>query len=99
MLEDSERGDFLRLEVVRIVEDLAVAVSEDVRGVPSRNAELPNLNAGASTVLMNVWPVLKSLPQIGAPICFPNSRSAGMVTVRFGAPLMNGMPSSNAAHA
>ena len=57
------------------------------------------LNAGASTVLISVCPVLKSLPQIGAPIFFESSCSAGMSTVRFGAPFANGIPSFSAAYA
>jgi hypothetical protein len=55
------------------------------------------LNIGASTVLTIVWPVLKSLPQIGTPWSEANWRSAGTSTVRFGAPLANGTPSSSAA--
>ena len=55
------------------------------------------LSIGASTVLSSVWPVLKSLPQIGTPWSVASLRSAGMSTVRFGAPLANGMPSISAA--
>ena len=57
------------------------------------------LNAGASTVFINVWPVLKSLPQMGAAFCFESSIIAGTSTVRFGAPLANGTPSFIAAYA
>src|SRR3954469_23789280 len=55
------------------------------------------LNAGARTVFMKVWPVLKSLPQMGAELVFDNSTSAGISTVRLGAPLAKGTPSLSAA--
>ena len=55
------------------------------------------LNIGASVVLSSVWPVLKSLPQIGSPRSFASLTSAGMSTVRFGAPLASGTPSISAA--
>ena len=56
------------------------------------------LSIGASTVFISVWPVLKSLPQMGMLVLGRrSSRSAGMSTVRFGAPLANGTPSSSAA--
>ena len=42
---------------------------------PSRRA----LKAGARTVFMKVWPVLKSLPQMGAAFCFESSIMAGHV--------------------
>src|SRR5271170_3779039 len=57
------------------------------------------LKAGARTVLMKVCPVLKSLPQMGAFILRESSLSAGMSTVRLGAPLAKGMPSLSAAQA
>src|SRR3954452_19835950 len=57
------------------------------------------LKAGARTVFMKVWPVLKSLPQMGAPFFFESSIIAGQSTVRFGAPLAKGTPSVSAAHA
>ena len=62
---------------------------------PSMRALMP----GAMTVFSQVWPVLKSLPEIGTPLSFASSISAGMSTVRFGAPLQNGTPSMIAAHA
>ena len=52
---------------------------------------------GASTVLISVWPVLKSLPEMARRRSVAKSRSAGVSTVRFGAPLQNGTPSSRAA--
>jgi hypothetical protein len=60
---------------------------------PSRRA----LKAGASTVFIIVWPVLKSRPQIGAALRFESSTMAGKSTVRFGAPLAKGTPSLSAA--
>jgi hypothetical protein len=57
------------------------------------------LKAGASTVFMSVCPVLKSFPPIGTFFDFANSSSAGISTVRFGAPLANGTPSLIAAQA
>ena len=57
---------------------------------PSRRA----LKAGARTVFMKVWPVLKSLPQMGAAFFFESSIIAGISTVRFGAPLAKGTPSA-----
>ncbi len=62
---------------------------------PSMRALMP----GAMTVLSQVCPVLKSLPEIGTPFSFASSTSAGMSTQRFGAPLQNGTPSMSAAHA
>src|SRR5215469_10638334 len=56
-----------------------------------------DLKAGARTVFMKVWPVLKSLPQIGAPVCFESSIMQGRSTVRLGAPLAKGTPSLSAA--
>src|ERR1044071_1165801 len=47
---------------------------------------------GARMVFINVWPVLKSLPQTGTLLVFASSMSAGMSTVRFGAPLAKGTP-------
>ena len=55
------------------------------------------LSIGASTVLISVWPVLKSLPLIGTLCSVANWRSTGVSTARFGAPLANGTPSSSAA--
>ena len=55
------------------------------------------LKPGARMVFISVWPVLKSLPQIGASICLRSSSMAGMSTVRFGAPLAKGTPSFSAA--
>ncbi len=40
--------------------------------------------------MISVCPVLKSLPQIGAPVFFESSCNAGISTVRFGAPFANG---------
>src|ERR1700757_1875019 len=58
-----------------------------------------DLKAGASTVFMKVWPVLKSLPQMGAPVCLESSTMHGRSTVRLGAPLAKGIPSLRAAEA
>src|SRR3569833_1020578 len=55
------------------------------------------LKAGARSVFMKVWPVLKSFPQMGAPFFLDNSIIAGQSTVRLGAPLANGTPSVRAA--
>ena len=55
------------------------------------------LNIGASTVLISVWPVLKSFPQIGTFRSIASFRSAGMSAVRFGAPFAKGTPSIIAA--
>ena len=55
------------------------------------------LSMGPITVLTRVWPVLKSLPQTGEPVSLARHSRAGMSTVRFGAPLMKGMPSIKAA--
>ncbi len=55
------------------------------------------LSIGASTVFSSVWPVLKSLPQIGRPWSVASFTIAGMSTVRFGAPLAKGTPSISAA--
>ncbi len=54
-------------------------------------------NPGAISVFMKVWPVLKSLPQIGNLRSRASSSSAGVSVVRFGAPLANGTPLFSAA--
>jgi hypothetical protein len=54
---------------------------------------------GASTVFMRVWPVLKSLPEIGTLFFTDSSRRTGVSTARFGDPLANGTPSRIAAYA
>ncbi len=63
--------------------------------IPSRRA----LKPGARIVFINVWPVLKSLPQMGTPCCLASATMAGMSTVRLGAPLANGTPLVIAAQA
>ncbi len=45
------------------------------------------LKAGASTVFIRVWPVLKSLPATGTSFCSASSSMAGKSTDRLGAPL------------
>ena len=56
------------------------------------------LMPGAMTVFSQVWPVLKSLPRDRhALVVRELARSAGMSTVRFGAPLAKGTPSMSAA--
>ena len=57
------------------------------------------LKPGAISVFMNVWPVLKSLPQMGTLRSRASSSSAGVSVVRFGAPLANGTPDFSAAYA
>jgi len=57
------------------------------------------LSAGAITVFSHVWPVLKSLPEIGTPRSFASCISAGASTARLGAPFANGTPSMIEAHA
>ena len=54
---------------------------------------------GESSVFMNVWPVLKSLPQCGSSRSLARSTSAGTSAVRFGAPLANGTPDFSDAYA
>ena len=49
------------------------------------------------TVLMSVWPVLKSLPVIGTWCLCARSIIAGTSTDRFGAPFAYGTPSISAA--
>src|ERR671927_526629 len=56
------------------------------------------LSPGAMTVFIHVWPVLKSLPEIGTPRSFASCTSAGMSTDRLGAPLQYGTPSMMQAH-
>ena len=55
------------------------------------------LNIGPSTVLIIVWPVLKSLPPIATLRSRASCSSAGTSQLRFGAPLANGTPSMIAA--
>ena len=55
------------------------------------------LKPGARIVLISVWPVLKSLPQMGASFLRESSCMTGRSTVRFGAPLANGTPSISEA--
>ncbi len=56
-------------------------------------------NPGAIRVFMKVWPVLKSLPQMGRLRSRASSSSAGVSVVRLGAPLANGTPDLSAAYA
>ena len=56
--------------------------------IPSRRA----LKPGARMVFISVWPVLKSLPEIGVPVFFASSSIAGKSADRFGAPLLYGIP-------
>ena len=49
-------------------------------------------NAGASTVLTRVWPVLPSLPAIGTPLRRASSFSAGISAETLGVKLPYGMP-------
>ena len=56
------------------------------------------LRPGAMTVFIHVWPVLKSLPEIGTPLLVGELHAApAMSTARFGAPLQYGTPSMIAA--
>src|SRR5437899_2885405 len=50
------------------------------------------LKPGARIVFRSVWPVLKSLPQMGTLCSRASSWSAGISTVRLGAPLAKGTP-------
>ena len=52
---------------------------------------------GAITVFIQVWPVLKSLPQIGSRFCCASAIIAGTSTDRLGAPFANGTSSISAA--
>src|SRR5882757_9154594 len=63
------------------------------------NPSMRALNAGASTVFINVCPVLKSLPQIATLCSSASCCIAGKSTVKFGAPLANGTPLVTEAHA
>jgi len=63
---------------------------------PQSNEERA-LKAGASTVFISVWPVLKSLPQMGTSRSRDSSSIAGMSTVKFGAPFAKGTPSISEA--
>ena len=52
--------------------------------------DIPSIRAfspGAISVFMKVWPVLKSLPQMGRLRSRANSSSTGVSVVRLGAPL------------
>src|ERR1700754_3703085 len=57
------------------------------------------LSPGAITVFIQVWPVLKSLPEIGTPRSFASCCSAAVSTARLGAPLQYGTPSMMQAQA
>ena len=61
------------------------------------NPSMRAFSIGPITVFTSVWPVLKSLPQMGTRSSLDMRSRAGMSTVRLGAPLMNGTPSSSAA--
>ena len=97
MLQHSQLGLFLGLEGLGVVEYLAVAVAQDVGEYQPLRPSMRALKAGASTVFIRVWPVLKSLPQMGAELRRESSCMAGMSTVRLGAPLAKGTPSESAA--
>ena len=55
------------------------------------------LMPGAMIVFIHVWPVLKSLPEIGTPRSVASCTRAGRSTERFGAPLQKATPSMIAA--
>src|SRR3954462_1693914 len=57
------------------------------------------LSPGAITVFIHVWPVLKSLPDIGTPRSMASCIRASVSTARLGAPLQYGTPSMMHAHA
>lgn len=79
---------FLRLERLRVVEDLTIAVAQDIGGVPRPATPIVGaLGPGAMTVLMNVCPVFMSLPQTGEPVFAASSCSAGTSALMFGAAL------------
>ena len=56
-----------------------------------------DFNPGAMIVFINVCPVLKSLPQIASLFLSASVISAGISTVRFGAPFAKGIPDFSAA--
>ena len=67
---------------------------------PENQPRMPSIRAfrpGAMIVFINVWPVLKSLPHTGKCCSWARYVSAGISTVRFGAPLANGTPDLRAA--
>ena len=62
--------------------------------------DIPSIRAfspGAMSVFMKVWPVLKSLPQIGRLRIARQIPSTWVSVVRLGAPLAYGMPILSAA--
>src|SRR4051794_24881787 len=64
-----------------------------------RTPSMRALSAGATTVFINVWPVLKSFPAMGTLLRFASSHTAGKSSARLGAPFANGTPSFKHAHA
>ena len=65
--DDLVLGADLRRLVVRVVEDDAVAVAEDVVADPAQDLPVAMANIGASTDFISVSPVLPSLPPWTAP--------------------------------
>ena len=79
--------DLLGLEALGIVEHLAVAVAEDVGREPAADAEHARLEARREDGLHQRLAGLEVLAAIGTASSRRARRSAGMSTVRFGAPL------------
>ena len=68
----------------------------DGRVAPGAVAAGPDFNPGAISVFMNVWPLLKSLPQIGRFLLRASSISADRKSTRLNSshPSLSRMPSS-----
>ena len=68
IFENAEFGFFFGFERIGIVENFAIAIAEKfVKYQPSRPSWRA-LKPGARIVFINVWPVLKSLPQTGSSV-------------------------------
>src|ERR1043166_6557898 len=67
-----------------------------VENQPARPS-MRDFRPGAIRVFMNVWPVLKSLPELGTCRSRASSVRAGVSVVRCGAPLAYGTPDLSAA--
>ena len=91
-VEHAELRHLLGLERLRVVEDLAVAVAEDVGGVPALDAEHAGLEAGGEDGLHQGLAGLEVLAGDRHVVGRASSSSAGVSRLRLGAPLAIGMP-------
>ncbi len=96
-VEHAGLRDLLGAERVRVVEDLAVAVAEDVGREPAVDAEHAGFEAGGEDGLHHRLAGFEVLARDRHALCSASCSSAGKSAERFGAPFAYGTPSMMAA--